>query len=109
MRYSNRSFELRLETNHTGIDLSQVVRHDISSVCKICVTLGFIKHCDYSIEKMSDLMDSYCGRGKKLPSRLRKFDSYSQLKKEFEEFQMVPPLPENYPKILSKRYIGRRL
>ena len=51
-----------------------------------------------SIEEMSELMDSYSGRCNKLPGRLRDFESYSQLKKEIEEFQLVLPLLQELSK-----------
>lgn len=51
-----------------------------------------------STEEMSELMESYNGRCKKLPGRLREFDSYSQLKKEIEDFQLVLPLLQELSK-----------
>ncbi len=57
-----------------------------------------------NINEMSDVMDSYAGRCKKLPGRLRSFPSYLQLKKEIEDFQLVLPLLEE----LSKESIKAR-
>lgn len=51
-----------------------------------------------SIDDMSDLMDSYSGRCKKLPGRLREFDSYAQLKNEIEEMQLILPLLQELSK-----------
>ena len=51
-----------------------------------------------NLDEMSSLMESYAGRCKKLPGRLRQFDSYSQLKKEIEDFQLVLPLLQELSK-----------
>jgi dynein heavy chain len=45
-----------------------------------------------NLNEMSDLMESFSGRCKKLPGRLRNFDSYTQLKKEIDDFQLILPL-----------------
>ena len=44
------------------------------------------------VNEMSELMDSYAGKCKKLPKRLREYDSFIQLKKEIEDFQAVLPV-----------------
>ena len=51
-----------------------------------------------NIKEMGEMMDSYAGRCKKLPGRLRQFDSFTQLKKEIEDFQMILPLLEELSK-----------
>ena len=51
-----------------------------------------------NVNEMSDVMDSYAGRCKKLPGRLRSFPSYLQLKKEIEDFQLVLPLLQELSK-----------
>ena len=51
-----------------------------------------------NINDMSDLMESYSGKCRKLPGRLREFDSYAQLKKEIENFQSVLPLLQELSK-----------
>lgn len=51
-----------------------------------------------NIIQMSELMDSYAGRCKKLPGRLREYDSYTQLKKEIEDFQTILPLLQELSK-----------
>lgn len=51
-----------------------------------------------NINEMGDIMDSYAGRCKKLPGRLRSFPSYLQLKKEIEDFQLVLPLLQELSK-----------
>ena len=45
-----------------------------------------------NIDGMSDIMESYSGRCKKLPSRLREYDSFSQLRKEIDFFETVLPM-----------------
>ena len=45
-----------------------------------------------NIDEMCDIMQSYDGRCKKLPSRLREYDSFSQLRKEIDFFETVLPL-----------------
>ena len=51
-----------------------------------------------NLGEMSDMMNAYSARCKQLPSRLRKFDSHTQLKKEIEEFQLVLPLLQELSK-----------
>eukprot|EP00957_Ditylum_brightwellii_P014038 1058799-Ditylum_brightwellii.AAC.1 len=51
-----------------------------------------------NVDEMSDMMDSYAGRCKKLPGRLREYGSYVQLKKEIEDFQTVLPLLQELSK-----------
>ena len=51
-----------------------------------------------NIDEMSDTMDSYAGRCKKLPGRLRSFPSFTQLKKEIEDFQLIIPLLQELSK-----------
>lgn len=51
-----------------------------------------------NLNDMSDLMETFSARCKKLPGRLREFDSYSQLKKEIEDFQLVLPLLQDLSK-----------
>lgn len=43
-------------------------------------------------EPMSDTMESYAGRFKKLPGKLREYESFTQLRKEIEDFQTILPL-----------------
>lgn len=57
-----------------------------------------------NIGDMSDLMESYAGRCKKLPGRLHEFDSFINLKKEIENFQQLLPLLQE----LSKQSIKAR-
>ena len=45
-----------------------------------------------NVEQMNDTMDSYAGRCKKLPGRLREYESFTQLKGEIENFQELLPL-----------------
>jgi dynein heavy chain len=45
-----------------------------------------------NIDGMCSIMESYDGRCKKLPSRLREFDSFSQLRNEIDFFETVLPL-----------------
>jgi len=55
-----------------------------------------------NLNEMSSLMKSYEGRCNKLPGHLRQFDSYSQLKNEIEDFQLVLPLLQELSKPLIK-------
>jgi len=41
---------------------------------------------------MSETMESYAGRFKKLPGKLRDYESYTQLRKEIDDFQTILPL-----------------
>lgn len=45
-----------------------------------------------NIEGMCSIMESYDGRCKKLPGRLREFDSFSQLRNEIDFYDIVLPL-----------------
>jgi dynein heavy chain len=51
-----------------------------------------------NIDDMSDLIYAYSGRCKKLPGRLREFDSFAQLKKKIEEMQLLLPLLQELSK-----------
>ncbi|KAL7522596.1 hypothetical protein ACHAWX_007291 [Stephanocyclus meneghinianus] len=42
--------------------------------------------------QMSETMESYAGRCKKLPGKLREYESFSQLNKEIQDFQTILPL-----------------
>lgn len=52
----------------------------------------------FNIVDMNDMMESYAGRCKKLPGRLREFSSYTQLKKDIENFQLILPLLQELSK-----------
>ncbi|KAL7543927.1 hypothetical protein ACHAXR_013293, partial [Thalassiosira sp. AJA248-18] len=45
-----------------------------------------------NVSEMSDTMESYAGRFKKLPGKLRDYESFTQLRKEIEDFQTILPL-----------------
>ena len=47
-----------------------------------------------SVGEMSDTTETYAARCKKVPGRLRDYDSHDQLKKEIDDFQAVLPLLE---------------
>eukprot|EP00814_Leptocylindrus_danicus_P009510 CAMPEP_0116004988 /NCGR_PEP_ID=MMETSP0321-20121206/911_1 /TAXON_ID=163516 /ORGANISM="Leptocylindrus danicus var. danicus, Strain B650" /LENGTH=4605 /DNA_ID=CAMNT_0003473357 /DNA_START=128 /DNA_END=13942 /DNA_ORIENTATION=- len=51
-----------------------------------------------SMEEMKSAMESYAGRCKKLPGRLRSYDSFDQLRKEIDDFQIILPLLEELSK-----------
>jgi len=51
-----------------------------------------------NVNEMTEAMDSYAGRCKKLPGRLREYDSFVQLKQEIEDFQTVLPLLQELSK-----------
>lgn len=51
-----------------------------------------------SMEDMKSAMESYAGRCKKLPGRLRSYDSFDQLQKEIDDFQIILPLLEELSK-----------
>ncbi|KAL3815567.1 hypothetical protein ACHAXA_000299 [Cyclostephanos tholiformis] len=44
------------------------------------------------ISEMNTTMETYAGRFKKLPSKLRDYESYTQLRKEIEDMQTILPL-----------------
>ena len=44
------------------------------------------------MEPWQDTMESYAGRFKKLPGKLRDYESFTQLRKEIEDFQTILPL-----------------
>jgi dynein heavy chain len=56
------------------------------------------------ISEMGETMESYAGRQKKLPGKLREYESFTQLKKEIDDFQTILPLLEE----LSKNSIKAR-
>jgi dynein heavy chain len=45
-----------------------------------------------NIQKMTDIMDSFQGRCRKMPKKLRDWDAYVELKQKIEDFQTVLPL-----------------
>ncbi len=51
-----------------------------------------------NINEMGETMDSYASRCKKLPGRLREFPSYTQLKRDIENFQLILPLLQELSK-----------
>ena len=45
-----------------------------------------------NVSEMSDVIESYAGRFKKLPGKLRDYESFAALRKEIEDFQTILPL-----------------
>ena len=45
-----------------------------------------------TVSQMTDTMESYAGRCKKLPGKLREYESFTQLNKEIQDFQTILPL-----------------
>lgn len=45
-----------------------------------------------NMSQMNETMDSYAGRWKKLPGKLREYESFAQLNKEIQNFQTILPL-----------------
>ena len=57
-----------------------------------------------NVDEMTDTMEAYAARCKKLPGRLREYDSHGQLRKEIDDFQNLLPLLKG----LSKESIKAR-
>ena len=57
-----------------------------------------------NVDEMTDTMEAYAARCKKLPGRLREYDSHGQLRKEIDDFQNLLPLLKE----LSKESIKAR-
>jgi len=57
-----------------------------------------------NVDEMTDTMETYAARCKKLPGRLREYDSHGQLRKEIDDFQNLLPLLKE----LSKESIKAR-
>ena len=51
-----------------------------------------------NISGMSETMESYAGRFKKLPGRLRDYESFAQLRSQIEDFQTILPLLQELSK-----------
>ena len=50
------------------------------------------------IEEMTTSMESYANRCKKLPGRLREYESFGQLRKQIDDYQVILPLLEDLSK-----------
>jgi len=59
-----------------------------------------------NIEEMTEKMDSFASKCKKLPGRLREYNSYTQLKQEIEDFQLILPLLQELskPSIMGRHW-----
>jgi len=59
-----------------------------------------------NMDEMTEKMENFNGRCKKLPGRLREYDSYTALKKEIEDFQLILPLLQELakPSIMARHW-----
>jgi len=62
--------------------------------------------CASNMDEMTEKMDNFAGRVKKLPGRLREYQSFEALKKKIEDFQLILPLLQELskPSIMARHW-----